>query len=521
MNSHDVDNDSTTAQSAFEDSAPVARITPERPLHRRNDSGEVTHRIERSPDGSLRGAEKNMSYLVATAALAQWMEQDGAVLTWLPRPEDGEFAVCLLDVDGNMLWRTRSEAWTEVPPPARPHDHNGPALGAGSRLRRQSLTSPSGSHTLLHHDNGDLVLYCNATHTAVWATGTDWIGDGWLDLTLDGDLVLRTSCGASVWRSGTADRGVAQLTVQDDGALALLDAAGTAVWQIGDHAPCTGTGHTPPRGEMLRRGQTLRGQSLTSVDGGAVLSQQPGNGIRLFEPDGYQAWVSDSVRKAAELALDDDGFLRVRDAQGAVLEELGGPADHLVVVPGGEIRLRTDAGEVLWRAGRYVFDGPDAIPVAPARPLTPAALEAVFNTRSTPIVRTDFSDDDAWERAWRDITRLRKYWDDEVVLDGTLVALPEFDGWTGADLATMLSEVDMHAVVLTVDAVTLASPEHPVLVTELDPEPAEKQDEPRSFRATPHALLDAVLQLSIANFDWEDFSESVDEDGILRTSTAD
>ncbi|WP_067903389.1 DUF6924 domain-containing protein [Nocardia vaccinii] len=44
---------------------------------------------------------------------------------------------------------------------------------------------------------------------------------------------------------------------------------------------------------------------------------------------------------------------------------------------------------------------------------------------------------------------------------------------------------------------------------------------PRSFRATPHALLDVVIQLSIANMDWEEFSESVDPDGILRTSSAD
>ncbi len=517
VNSHDVEDVSRAPQPAFENSAPVGLITPERPLRRKDDSGAVTHRIERCPDGSLLGVQTYMSYPVAAAPLARWMEQDGAVLTWLPQPQDGDLTECLLDSSGNMLWRRRSQAWTEAPPPARPHDHNGAAMGLGARLRCQSLTSPSGSHTLLHHDDGNLVLYCNGTHTPAWATGTDWIDGGWLDLTLDGDLVLRTSCGAPVWHSDTAGRGVRRLTVADDGALALLDAAGAPVWEVLDHAPCTETGHTPPRGELLRRGQTLRGQSLTAVDGGAVLCHQPGNGIRLYEADGYQAWVADSIRAAAELALDDDGYLRVRGQDGQVLEELAGPADQLVVVPGGELRLRTDDGAVLWRAGRYVFDGPGAVPVDPARPLGRAALEAVLNTRSTPIVRTDFTDDDAWAEAWRDITLRRQYWDDAVVLDSTLVDLPEFDGWTGPELAALLATADSHAVVLTVDAVTLTSPEHPVLVTEIDPESRE----PRFFRATPHALLDVVIQLSIANMDWEDFSEYADADGILRTSCAD
>ena len=517
MNLHDSERESIDSPPAFENSAPAAEITVERPLHRKNDGGEVTHRVERRPDGSLWGAEQYMSYPVAAEPLARWMEQDGTVLTWLPSPDGSHLTVCLIDADGTPLWHKDSAAWTALPPPARPHDHNGPAMGTGSRLRRQSLTSASGSHTLLHHGDGNLVLYCNATHSPVWATGTDWVGDSWADLTPGGDMVVRTSCGAPVWQSDTSDRGVERLTVHDDGALALLDAAGTAVWQIRDHAPCTATGHTPPRGDVLRRGQTLRGQSLTSADGGMVLCQQPGNGIRLFEADGHQAWIANSLRAAAALTVDDDGFLQVRDENGGVLEQLAGPGDHLVVVPGGEIRFRTADGDVLWRAGRYVFDGPDAVPVTTARPLTPAALEAVLNTRSTPIVRTDFSDDHAWETAWRDLTLPRIYWDDDVTLDVTLVALPEFEGWTGAELATLLSQADSYAVVLSVDAVTLASPEHPVHVTEIDPE----LDEPRSFRATPHALLDAVIQLSIANLDWEDFSESVDPDGILRTSTAD
>ncbi|GHF51332.1 hypothetical protein GCM10017566_25570 [Amycolatopsis bartoniae] len=160
---------------------------------------------------------------------------------------------------------------------------------------------------------------------------------------------------------------------------------------------------------------------------------------------------------------------------------------------------------------------PSAAPADSDPPVwTSAAFEALRSAASTPIVRTDFSDPQAWEAAWSDITAPQGYWDGEVVLGATLVARPEFDGWTAGDLAALLSRTD-HDLVFVVDAVTLASPEHPVLVIEVGPD----HDRPRTFRATPHALVDVETQLSIANMDWEDFSESTDPDGVLRASFAD
>jgi hypothetical protein len=84
-------------------------------------------------------------------------------------------------------------------------------------------------------------------------------------------------------------------------------------------------------------------------------------------------------------------------------------------------------------------------------------------------------------------------------------------------VSVLLSHAGKQGLVFAVDTVTLASPEHPVLVMETDPQ----REQPRSCRATPRALVDVETQLSIANMDWEDFSESADSDGVLRTSTAD
>jgi hypothetical protein len=505
-------------ESAFEDSAPAAAITLTRYLQRKSKKGAVTQTVRREADGSLRVTNSYGSWQLPIP-LVRWLEQEGTVLSWrqLPSAQGTDLELCLTDSAGSLLWRNGSAISVTTPPPAVPHDYGGPALGLGSRLRRQSLTAPSGSHTLLHHNDGNLVLYCNSGHTPAWMTGTDWLGDSWVDLTPSGDLVLRTSCGAPVWQSGTADTGVERLTVGDDGSLALLDTAGTAIWQIHDHAPCTAGGNTPPRGSILRRGQILRNQSLTSADGDTVLQHQSGRGVGLFRA-GSQVWYAPGSRAAdAGLALDGAGAVQLLAGDGSVLVQLAGPGDHVAVVPGGEVRLCAGDGTVLWREGQYVIDGHDDIAATSARAVTPAALEALLNARSTPIVRTDFSDEDAWESAWRDITAPREYWDDDVVLDATLVALRAFEGWTGEELAILLSHAGKQGLVFAVDAVTLASPEHPVVVMETDPQ----REQPRSFRATPHALVDVETQLSIANMDWTDFSESADSDGILRTSTAD
>lgn len=509
-------------EPAFRDFAPVVDITTKRYLYRNGSKGVETDAVMRQPNGSLRVNTGWGNYFLSPP-LARWLEQDNTVLTWqqLPTTQGTDLHLCLVDEAGNMLWHKSWANTIVTPPPAVSYDYGGPAMGLGSRLRLQSLTSPSGSHTLSHHDDGNLVLYCNATHTPVWATNTSWLGDSWVDLTLDGDLVLRTSRGAPVWQSGTADAGVERLAVRDDGSIVLLDAAEKVVWQINQHAPCTIAVHSsPPRGAVLRRGQTLRNQSLTSADGGTVLHHRAGEfnaGARLFGADGIQLWCAPNSEHAANagLTLDNEGFLQVRADDGSVLEQLAGPGDHLIVVPGGEIRLYTAEGDVVWRAGNYVLDTGDEIVTASPRVVRPAALEALLNAKDTPIVRTDFSDEHAWETAWRDITAPREYWGAEVTLDATLISLPEFEGWTGEELAAIVARTRT-PILFAVDAVTLASPEHPVLVVEIDPQ----RDQPRSFRAIPLALLDAQIQLSSANMDWEEFSDAADPDGILRESSA-
>jgi uncharacterized protein DUF6461 len=346
--------------AALGETAPVTAVTGDRYLERIG--GARRHVVVRIPDGSLVVSMRARGYGWShplPAPLVEWMDrQPGAVLGWriLPYGDRKTRELCLTDADGTVIWRDDMRDLPAATPPARPHVYGGPELGLGGRLRHQSLTSISGAYTLVHQDDGNLVLYHNPEHRAVWATDTWWAGDGWTDLTEDGELVVRNLCGRPVWRSGTAGSGAQWLVVDDEGGVALLDDAGTAVWEVrtGPHDPAPAG--TPARGSALRRGETLQRQSLTSDDGGTVLAHRDDCRIVLHGEDGRRLWDAyHGGDGRAHLTLDGDGMLRVRTADGGVVQELGGPGDELVVEPGRAV-LRREDGTVAWQAGEAAAD---------------------------------------------------------------------------------------------------------------------------------------------------------------------
>ena len=122
------------------------------------------------------------------------------------------------------------------------------------------------------------------------------------------------------------------------------------------------------------------------------------------------------------------------------------------------------------------------------------------------VVRTDFSDD----TAWLEVCRLIESFDCEGYQPTLLrVEDPAYDGATVEDL--LRSPGLYYAFV--VDSRTVADPEHPVLVVDLDPE----SDLPgRTFRTIPAEVCAIDANLGIANMDFEEFAESVGPDGVFR-----
>ncbi|CAM0943226.1 unnamed protein product [Alopecurus aequalis] len=90
----------------------------------------------------------------------------------------------------------------------------------------------------------------------VWSANRDHpVGaNGTLELTLDGNLVLRDADGSHVWSSGSSGRSVACMMITDIGNLVLLDQRNETVWQSFDH----------PTDTLLLGQSLLEGRRLTS-----------------------------------------------------------------------------------------------------------------------------------------------------------------------------------------------------------------------------------------------------------------
>ncbi|UOZ06952.1 DUF4241 domain-containing protein [Amycolatopsis sp. WQ 127309] len=147
---------------------------------------------------------------------------DGRYPTWVGRGAAGD-VVCFL-TDFFVLTGEDDDEWPPAGGIVPGHE-----LRAGQVLRRQALSSPSGRATLVHQDDGNLVLYDNEGRGTVWSAGTPGRGTGCCALQPDGDFVVYDDQARAVWSTGTAGHPGAVLSVHDDG-LVLRDPAGSVVW---------------------------------------------------------------------------------------------------------------------------------------------------------------------------------------------------------------------------------------------------------------------------------------------------
>jgi uncharacterized protein DUF4241 len=144
--------------------------------------------------------------------------------------DDG--AVAIEDAAGTEVWSSGTAESAAPDGPAAIGDRMLP----GQTLTRQSLTSPSGRRTLVHQQDGNLVLYDNTHGGAVWASGTDGEGAVRCVLLPDGDLTLYDSRARAVWSTDTGGHPGSVLTVHDDG-VELRAPDGTTLWQAGEPSP--------------------------------------------------------------------------------------------------------------------------------------------------------------------------------------------------------------------------------------------------------------------------------------------
>jgi hypothetical protein len=122
------------------------------------------------------------------------------------------------------------------------------------------------------------------------------------------------------------------------------------------------------------------------------------------------------------------------------------------------------------------------------------------------VIRTDFSDQRAWEAVRATLESLRAEFTSELeFLDDPAYR----DLTTEQILAVASNRDDSHYLLIVVDKTTLASDEMPLLLIDLDD---------GQIRATPAGVTEIEVNLVLSNMDFEEFAEAADEseDGVFR-----
>jgi hypothetical protein len=124
----------------------------------------------------------------------------------------------------------------------------------------------------------------------------------------------------------------------------------------------------------------------------------------------------------------------------------------------------------------------------------------------TPLIRTDFSSDEAWRRVVEAASSASS--------DGFRANLHVVDDPTfaGADPASLAGEAEAnsdHVLLIIADNQTMIEAEMPLLC--VDPVPPGGQ-----FRVVPEHLWGVENNVSLANMDFAEFETAVDADGVFR-----
>ena len=123
-----------------------------------------------------------------------------------------------------------------------------------------------------------------------------------------------------------------------------------------------------------------------------------------------------------------------------------------------------------------------------------------------PVVRTDFSNEDAWS----DIRRVigAPVGEHRFLANVNFVDDREYEEAGKEALLPLLEAArPHHGFAMLVDHAAIVRPDHPLLVIDVE--------SGREFRAIPGTVQSIENNLSLGNMDFEEFADSVDADGVF------
>lgn len=135
-------------------------------------------------------------------------------------------------------------------------------------------------------------------------------------------------------------------------------------------------------------------------------------------------------------------------------------------------------------------------------------VKPIPDTENTPVLRTDFLDQPAWEKIRSEIQKPVGIFRFIAYVD--FIDDPEYANLTRDELLKRIPANYNHSFIIVVDHTALSNPEHPLLVIDLF------DDAHQEFRALPSQIQGIENNLSIGNMDFEDFMTALGSDGVFR-----
>ena len=132
-------------------------------------------------------------------------------------------------------------------------------------------------------------------------------------------------------------------------------------------------------------------------------------------------------------------------------------------------------------------------------------------THKALVLRTDFSDDGAWESLCAILGQVHH---GLFLADCTCLSDPQFAGLPPEELPAHIQQDSAHTFIFLADQRTFAEVEMPLLAVDLFDE------EMMTFRVASSSVGCVENNLSLGNSDFADYISSLDNDGVFRFSNS-
>jgi hypothetical protein len=129
-------------------------------------------------------------------------------------------------------------------------------------------------------------------------------------------------------------------------------------------------------------------------------------------------------------------------------------------------------------------------------------------TENALVLRTDFSDDPAWESLYAAICRPVGIFGFRANVE--VLSDPAFRDLNADEVLALIPSTTKRTFFFIVDRLAIVHPDHPILVMDVFWERG------RVFRVIPSEMWSVENNLSLGNMDFEEFVHSTDPDGIFR-----